>query len=291
MNSDPRSAQHLQALVNILDEYTQWYMDLLRRIQYPKDTQDHQENENPVSFLGWLKNASQLNFKAQSLERLRNLHDDLITQAQNLVEETAETQAAPAYKSFDQLMTYFEEFVLQAHRLGQEMGAGKANPDDVTGLRSNDVLKEDFDKEMERVARQGKPFSFALIRISNSDEIQENKDKAVELVSSLIQQSMRSFDDAYQVADYEFVLSLKQADTSGGLIALKRLNNMLRDAELDGVMPKLLSCIAEPAPGDELEQLIKNTREELDAHDGEGSGIIEYTDMSPLQRLVKRGGD
>lgn len=291
MSSDPRAAQHLQALVSVLDEYNQWYMDLLRRIQYPQDTRDHQEGEHPVSFLGWLKGAAQLDFKPQSLERLRNLHDELIEQAQNLSAEAAKTQAPPEYQPFDKLMTYFEEFTIQAYRLGKDAGVPNAGLDDVTGLRSNDALKEDFDKEMERVARQGKPFSIALIRISNPDEIVGNKDGAVDLVSKLIQQSMRSFDDAYQITEYEFILSLKQADTSGGLIALKRLNKMLENAELNGAMPKLLSCIAEPAPGDGLEELIQNIKQELNAHDGEGSGIIEYMDMSPLQRFVKRGGD
>lgn len=289
MNPNSRLYKHTQELIIVLDEYTHWFMQLLRRIQYPKSTEELQGFNKPASFMKWLEKAERLKFQPEMLKSLYDVHNDMSLLADEIINETLKTAQTPEYAAFDKLMTFFEEFTLQIRRLGKDMLVEGGGLDDTTGLRSLEMLNEDYDKEMERVARQGKPFSLALVRINNEEEIAGNKKEAIRLVADLIRQSMRSFDDAYRVSDYEFVLSLKQADTDGGVIALKRLQNLLNKSDFEGRAPRILSCISEPAPGDDLDQLIENIRKELDACEQSDLGIIEFTDISPLQRFINQG--
>lgn len=282
-NQDDR----LKALVPILDEYTEWFMQLMRRIMYPTDTQDLQTFSKPASFLQWLDVAQAEASQSDTIEQLNNLHDDLSKHADALINESLKTQAIPNYKAFDELMTLFEEFTLHIRRLEKDALLENSGLDELTGLRSRSTLGKDYNTEMERVARQGRPFTLAFVRINNFENIPNGPD-VVTFVADKIKQSMRSFDDAYRVSEHEFVLSFKQADMRGGLIALNRLHNSI---EAGDNAPLLLSCIAEPAPGDDLNDLIKNLTDELNGCGANESAIIEHVEMSALQRFVKQGVD
>lgn len=280
--------ERLKALAPILDEYTEWFMQLLRRIMYPKDTQEGQVFSKPSSFLQWLDLAEQEKFQADILERLTNLHSDLSVQADKLINESMKGADTPEYKEFDALMTLFEEFTLRLRRLEKDVLLENSGLDELTGLRSRGTLKKDYNTEMERVSRQGRPFTLAVVRIANYADIPGDKSAAVKMVADKIKQSMRSFDDAYRISENEFVLSLKQADMKGGLIALNRVH---RFVEKESASLLMTSCIAEPTPGDDLDDLVKNIGEELDGLDDGESAIVEYVEMSALQRFVKQGGD
>ncbi|MCB1531408.1 MAG: diguanylate cyclase [Alphaproteobacteria bacterium] len=283
---------HLKALTSVLDEYTHWYMLLLRYIQYPKDMQALENLEPPDSFELWLNNADRAQIGADTLERLEQVHEELVQKAHDLQAQAAKESLVPEYEDFDALTTLFEEFTLQIRRLETDMLAEGGGVDELTGLRNKAMLLSDYDKEMERVARQGKPFSIAVVRIQNLKDMRAREGEVLKLVSDLIKQCIRSFDDAYQVRSNEFVLSLKQTDADGGLKALRRLQELLalETGEMEDV-PVLICCVSEPAPGDPLDQILTNIREELEAHGDAGSGIIEYMDISPLQRFVQQGGE
>lgn len=51
----------------------------------------------------------------------------------------------------------------------------------------------------------------------------------------------------------------------------------------------LSSCIGEPLPEDDIRQLIQNMEKDLDKHEGQLGAIIEYQEMSPLQRFLSEG--
>ncbi len=286
--------ERFSALVPILDEYTEWFMQLVRRIMYPQSASGEQIFTKPLSFIDWLEAEENQDIDSDVARRLSELHTELSTQADTLINETLKSQAVPEYKGFHKLMALFEEFSLQVRRLEKDHRSDGAGLDDLTGLRSKSMLEKDYAKEMERVARQGKPFSVALLKINNFDEIKKGADEAIALVSEMIKKSMRSFDDAYRVSSHEFVLSLKQSDMKGGIIALKRINTFLAEEEGANmpVFPEVISCIAEPAPGDNLDELIENLSDELkDYVRDDNMGILEYTEISPLQRFVNKHGD
>lgn len=167
-----------------------------------------------------------------------------------------------------------------------------------TGLRRESVLNKDMDREMQRLARQGKPFSLALVRIKNYEEISEQEGEAigeyVKFVSELIKKCLRSFDDAYRVGDGEFVLALKQADVTGGIRALERLNHLLEDNKYDFTSEALseknaalLCCVTEPVADDDINSLIENMKADLDGSDNSDDTVLEYHELSPLQRFVQ----
>ena len=47
-------------------------------------------------------------------------------------------------------------------------------------------------------------------------------------------------------------------------------------------------CIAEPVPGDDVNVLIANMRQDLDRYedDGDGNTALEYIELSPLKRFI-----
>lgn len=283
--------QHSAALATVVEEYNQWYGGVLRYVQYPSQLSDTVAIEPPSSFEEWQKEAQSAAIEAQSLERLSNIHKGLIRYTTETIKEVEQRKNPPSYEEFDKLVTHFEEFIININRLEQDIKSSNLTVDQETGLRSKAALDEDFKKEMERVSRQGRQFAVALIRINNPEEIAENRSEAFPLVVDTIKGCMRTFDDAYLVGEHEFLLSLKLTDASGSLSALKRMESVILSKDIQGPRPKLLSCIAEPVPGDDIDELLKNIRYELDSFPKDEIGIIEFMDTSPLERFVNQQGD
>ncbi len=282
-------------LAAVLDDYTEWFMLVVRRISYPQHTEEQKHLSKPESFALWMEEAGKSGFKDEAIERLNMLHDDLSQHAGKLISNSLESQQAPEFKGFDKFVTLFEEFLLHVRRLEIDSLLEDSGIDSLTGLRSEAALEKDLGCEMDRLARQGKPFSIALVRIDNFEEMKATGDaKAViKMVANMVQRSLRSFDDAYRFGENEIVLSLKQADISGGIKALERLKKELLDrddTDYGQAGLSLSSCVAEPTHGDNVNELIANLHSELDTCDKSESGaILEYFEVSPLQRYVKGG--
>jgi len=91
---------------------------------------------------------------------------------------------------------------------------------------------------------------------------------------------------------------LKQAEVSGGITALERLRRELERQNISLVTQSgeksLLSmscCIAEPVEGDDMRELVKNLRLDLESStQGEVDTVLRYNELSPLQRFIKDGG-
>ena len=175
--------------------------------------------------------------------------------------------------------------------------------DALTSLRSKSMLLPDIQREFDRLMRQGKKFCVAMACIDRFDVIEGSVSSVeaegyVKLVASLIKLSIRSFDDAYYVGDGRFALCLKQAEVSGGITALERLRRELERQNISLVTQSgeksLLSmscCIAEPVEGDDMRELVKNLRLDLESStQGEVDTVLRYNELSPLQRFIKDGG-
>ena len=235
-----------------------------------------------------------------TLLNLRVLHEDMSGLADKLINDTLKTQKAPPYDAFDKLATFFEEFINFLRRIEKDYAVGDVNVDELTGLRSADMFYKDIRREMDRLARQGKPFSLALSKIDGYEKIKEGLDKpqleeALKNLAAIIKKSLRSFDDAYRSENDEFLLSLKQTSPAGGLKALHRVKRSLQENPMvvqlkDGPATlSLSSVIAEPLPEDDVRTLLVNMQKDLKNYSGEAGSIIEYFEMSPLQRLIKEG--
>ena len=286
----------------ILQEHGQWFHDLLEHLFYPGEYGADCELEHPTSFAQWVVSVNRDKaVRPEIVERLSALHTDLTSKATSLCENVKQTQEKPEYKKFKELVTLFEEFVFHVRRVEKELLVEESGFDSSTGLRSKTMLNKDVSIEMERLARQGKSFCLALARIDHFDNIIKIAQKSetngyIKLVASLIKISIRSFDDAYYMEDGVFVLSLKQADITGGFSALERLRKELEFQKIsvkildDQEKPLSMSCcIAEPVIGDDVDELMNNLSEDLAELDMENTDtVLKYRELSALERYAQK---
>ena len=289
----------LKEITEISAEYLDWFLQLTKRILFVGDHADGQSFSRPVSYTAWIEEIREENELDKELlaslemryERLVNLSDTLINNHLKYNEPTN-------YEEYDELTFFFERFMDTLRRVEKELILDKNGVDPETGLLKKSKLKKDLDREMQRLARQGKPFSLALVRLDHYDEIAEKEGEGfpeyLQHIADLIKKCMRSFDDAYRTDKNEFVFSLKQADVTGGVRALERLKELLesnrydfKSEALNSNMASLSCCVAEPLPDDSLENLLANMRKDLETTDKEEDTVLEYYEMSPLQRYIK----
>lgn len=299
MTLDYDQEAHVKDLETVVDEYTDWFMHVTRRIFYPAD--GIKEISRPDSYSKWMR-ISEIKkaIEGEVLAGLDRLHDDLVRGTEIMMAQVQRTQKNPDYKDYDQLATFFEEFVIALRRLGRDYQVGGTEIDVLTGLRTREMFFKDIRRETDRLARQGKPFCIAFARIDNHTAMSKNLitheyDGCLQLIAKSIKKCLRSFDDAYRMDNDTFVLALKQTGVSGGMKALYRLKEIMLKDKLAYNMEgrdcslTLSSCIAEPVPEDDIRQLLQNMEKDLDKHGTQAGAIVEYQEMSPLQRFITEG--
>lgn len=301
MSTEHDQKNHIEELESVLDDYTEWFMGFVRRVFYPAEAIEKVLNR-PESFSLWMRQAIEEElFTPERLEGLKNLNNDLHQYAATLLSEVYQKKQPPAYSDFDKLATFFEEFLNLVRRLEKEYLLGESGVDVRTGLRSKDMFYKDIQRELDRLERQGKSFSLALVNIDHFDRVRRAlNDSAIssvyKLVADMIRKSTRSFDDAYNMDEGMFVVALKQTKASGGLRALQRLKTSIGNSKqvFDTPEGKLAlsvsSCITEPLPNDDIRSLLVNMKKDILAYPDQGGAIIEYVEISPLQRFIKKDG-
>ncbi len=289
----------LQALSPILDEFAEWYNDLLRCLFYPELENYFQDSKVGKVFNEWAKAMERMEFvDVLSIRKASQMHDELLVLGMRLCEMAQSKQKKPEVSEFDKFSTLYFAFINNLRRLEKDSVMEDSGIDVLTGLRSKNALHEDFERELERLARRGKSFCLALARIDHYEELaaQHGRDHAREYtqaVAEFIKKSIRSFDDGYRLGSGEFLLSLKQADITGGVAALERLKKILVQGNLsiklnDDTRALTMSCcIAEPIPGDNIEALIEHLRLDLDTAEKAAGTVLEYHEMSDLQRYIQ----
>lgn len=293
---------YLHALSPILNEFSEWYGDLLRQLFYPEEiSRDVPDCASP-SFEVWLKEAASSPYvEPEMLKKLDDLNRDLHILSGALFRDARDNRVKPCGKSYDQLSTIYFALINNIRRLELDALLEDSGIDALTGLRSKHAMQADIERELERLARRGKPFSLALARIDLYDALVEEhgRDHAREytkIIAHLIKKSMRSFDDGYRLGNGEFILCLKQADVSGGVAALERLKKLLEARNLKFFLHgaerylTMSCCIAAPFPGDNVDELIHNLRKDMAASEKPANVLLEYHEMSDLQRFVQERG-
>ena len=290
--------QRIDSITVVLDEYTGWFMLVLRCLSYPKEADLRDKIGLPETYARWVQEAQQAGLAQAVVTKLNSLHSDLVQQATQLIEEALQAQTPPAYKDYHKLMTFYEEFINHIRRVEKDIMLEDNGIDPLTGLRSMKAFKKDYLAEMERLARQGKPFTVALMRIDGLESMKESY-STEQLhgyqrdIADVIKKGIRSFDDGYRMESDEYLLLFKQSDMQGGIKAMERLKRELERENLsyqidDKTLPvSLSSCIAEPVIGDQFKDLLGNLRQDLDECDKDKGVVLEYFEMSPLERYLR----
>ncbi len=293
--------EHLNSLLLVLEDHTSWFHALVQHVFYPKDVRLSAPLEKPTSFAQWLLKASDGGaMPPEIIEKLTALHSDLFMLSDALLQISSEANKNPPIEAFQKFITIYEEFLFYIRRMEMDIVLDGIGYDAFTGLRSKKLVYTDINRELQRLARQGKSFCVAMVRIDDFDSIKSNANESesdgyIKLIAELIKLSIRSFDDAYYMGEAEFILSLKQAEISGGISALERLRTELekQDIKMANNSKQLLSmscCIAAPVECDDANELVKNLRLDLNSSkDKITDTVLEYHELSPLQRYVQDG--
>lgn len=286
----------LRALSPVLDEHGAWFARVIRQIFYPDTTISF---ASPESFTRWAEAAERDDaIEKEVLVQLRQLHGDLIQMAAYLFNAAVSGSEKPDIKQFDTLTTLYEEFIAHIRRMERDLAASEGGLDPLTGLRTRQVMVQDVERELERRSRHGKPFCLALARVDRYAEIKaeltpQEHDALMVAAANIIKKCIRSFDDAYILRDGEYLMSLKQTELSGGSASLNRLKKLLEEGAPSFVVGgkqirlTMSSCVAEPQPGDQTEDLITLMRADLNRYGGNSETAVEYFEVSPLERFVK----
>lgn len=289
----------LRAISPLIDEYAEWYGDVLRCFFYAEHNLPPLDNNVDKLFSEWRSNIQNLEFVEQeALQRLCDLQAELSQTALSLCEAAVQGRGKPDIADFDKFTNLFYSLIANLRRLEKDSVLEDSGIDVLTGLRSKNALHADIDKELERLARRGKPFCLSLARIDNYEDIvsehgREHARRITKVVAGYIKKSIRSFDDAYRLGSGEFLLCLKQADVTGGIAALERLRSMLEASgttyRLGGrdVLLTMSCCIAEPVHDDNVDDLIGHLRDDLGEVEKASGAVLEYHEMSDLQRYIQ----
>jgi GGDEF domain-containing protein len=271
-------AQKSSPFYQILQDYADWSSQVLRAVFYPEKVLKTSVKA-PASLGGRLQDLSHAGQVAQSViedivERQKTLHAQ--------VDFMLAADSKPDLETFDTFLNCYEDFTERIARFDIDSVLSDFGVDTITGLRSATVIISDLERELERRARRGHPFSIVLCQIDRPDP--DNISGQVEASAKAIKACMRNFDDAYLSGKSEILVSLKQTDNAGALRFVERLKEELNKEHADFTMS---FCAAEPMPGDDLRGLINNVRSDLQEIAASGEGAGEYEEISSLQRFIK----
>lgn len=299
MSRDEKQEQRWRSLLPVIGDQTEWFDALVQNLFYFEMKGKVLAVEKPVSFADWVKNTRQDGIvQEELLEKLAAMHKDMMKAADKLLIDVKEVKVKPDFEAFQTFVNIYEEFMQRLRRLERDFLLDGTGYDPFTGLRSPKVLFQDIERELHRLSRRGKHFCIAFGRIDDVERIEQSYSEAernafVKAIAEIIKFSVRSFDDAYYMGNYEFVLCLKQADMAGGVSALDRLRKELERRNIQiklgaDVLPLSMSCcIAQPVQGDDIRELIKNLKSDLKNSNRQPHSVLEYYEISPLQRFVQ----
>jgi len=299
--SDYEIDSKLKSLALVIDDHAEWFVRATKRMFFPLDFKGQEKLEIPGSFQDWLKEAEHYDFMdSVTLEDLKKLFEELHIVGKGITDKVMMTNELVTLSEFNNFTKLYESFVSKLRRLEHDCVMVDSGLDIDTALRSKSAMETDISRELERRARRGNPFTLALARIDNYDEFKNIIDKEqhkqmMATLGRLIKKCIRSFDDGYRSGDHEFIMSLKHAEAVGGTAAVNRLRSFLVEEKItikaeDREIPLTMSyCVAEPVPGDTLDELLANMRRDLDKWDEDGDTALEYQEKSPLQRFIGDG--
>lgn len=289
MALDYKQNNRINRMIALYDTYVVW-MSAVSRFYAQEDIAGMKTLIDPALMRdGSQEDVADL-IGEEQLKKIHHLNEALIASKHNLQNAEAERRK-DAYKDF---VVSFDEFVKEIKDLKRSIYYNENDFDPRTGLKSKKLMDYDIKLEMERLSRSGRQFCLALASIDGFEKIKQNGgDDAVKLAlkkaGTAMIECLRPFDDAYYIGENQFLLCLKQADMHGAIRAFERLTEYLENrARTEGANAvKMVSCIAEPIPEDNVNELIQNLHKDLASVEMDAGDAFTYQELSPLERYLK----
>lgn len=286
MVSDYEDNDKFHALASVIEDYTEWFAQIALYVAYSGEEHIPENFSMPRSFTDWLENNdSDAEISPAAIQPITDIHNAMKGVVADLMIDLAKNQR-PRHQSFIEFKNLYSSFLSSVRRLEKDSTMKSDGTDELTGLRPISALKHDLDREMQRLSRNGNPFSLMIARIDGFVDFDNQRD-AVSTTVKNIKKCMRPFDDAYYLNDGNFLLSLKHADLVGAEAAILRIQNSLEHDEANANKITLSCCMSEPVDGDEVSNLLKNMRDDLEAHADDYGAVLKLLDISPLERFVE----
>ena len=286
--------QLAQSLTEVMEELSVWYSTAVKAIFYAEKS----ISIDSTVFSAKLKQWGDLYCEAYGqdapdVNRIAMLWKEMGGSFQKLSEGKS---AKPSYEEFADFTNIHDEIILILNKISQEQYIRNSGIDQVTKLPMSNNLIMDLLKEQERRARHGKEFTIVIIRVDAYRKFQEQSQElantSLRYVTKILKAIIRTFDDAYKLSGGRFLLSLKHADTNGALACVERIRTALKgcdNMELLNIVERITLTygIVEPLPGDDLENVVKSMNDSLDANRDKEDYIVEYQEVSPLQKYIE----
>lgn len=274
-----------EALAPVLEEYADWFSRIALCVAYHDKEKEPEKIVTPSSFQDWVKAAGEEGGGTPLvIEDIAKSHDDMVRIGNGLL-DILKADKKPPHENFVEFKNLYGAFLVRIRRLEKDSAIDGRGLDEETGLRSAKAIKPDLKKEMERLSRQGNPFSLVVARIDGFAG-QPDQKQALSISVNNIKRCMRSFDDAYYFGNGYFLLSLKHADIIGAQAAVSRLQQFLKGDEANMSKMTMSYCMVEPVPEDEVHILLQNMNQDLSDNMNEKDIVLKFLEISALERFV-----
>ncbi len=277
---------NLHVLNTIKEDCVQWFVDLNIALFYPDTAEKTTETAIPSSFAEWaIKNP-------EITTSISKVYDDLKQKSELIARAAEKNKKIPTPQEYQELTTLFNEFFYSLIRLEKDFILENQGVDASTGLRHASLLNQDLQRELNRLERQGKTFAFALLKIDNFSEKPEGEAALIlTKISDIIKRNLRSYDDAYYSPDGEFFITMKQTTQAGGTTVMGRIIGQFKTVMTvlrpDDTSSNIRSCVAQPTPGEPIDDLIKKLEFELAMYKSDENSILEHREISELERFLQ----
>lgn len=289
-NTDQATDQNGQPLSFVISAYAVWFSKVISHLFYPAEHKHFKSLMDGPDVV--FKQTGPVN-KTVLLE-LKEKETVLLSVAAKSLDVAQQTKNPVEASSYAALSDLFQSFMSDLQML-EVPKHGKS-----AFVKSEGEMHRDLEKEMERRARKGDPFCLVLARIDGFATIREvlsphDMHRVLGDIDDALVNGLRVFDDVYHLENGDYIMSFKQTKTSGGTMAIKRLKIVLEEKNIrvpngkgEEIRLTMSYCLADPVPGDTLNELIKDMREDLGSEDDVENATLEYVEKSPLQKFLEQ---
>ena len=238
INPPPPDSHKMDSdLALMLDEYQVWFLKFLTHFLYPEEAKGLYDSSVLNRMDLWLEKAQGTYFSEGSLTQVVAVHSEFKRKSEHYIQAFFDNGIVVTYEAYVELVALFEEFIVLVRRMDAERRSNQVGVGEALYLRPVAFLYADLKRELDRLARNGRPFCLAYVRFVHSDEATDiepflQKPEMLKMISHVFHDALRSYDDAYQVSNSDLVLSLKQIGAFDALSTMERLSRAVERLSL-----------------------------------------------------------
>ena len=229
----PRMSQLTTSIADLIDQHIAWLGAWHRLAFYPEGARAKLiENLPPPGTLTPVfRQDPALPEDQPAFEKLATLYQELHEQARLVLINTPDS-AFPSRKDYDSVTAKHQELMRALRRMERAFSIASSALDPLTGLRNRNGMLDDLTREYVRFMRMGAPFCLAVMDIDHFKKINDTYghdagDVTLAAVANHCSRSVRAYDDVYRLGGEEFLICLKEADLTQGMIVLERMRTTL----------------------------------------------------------------